>query len=169
MAGMDEGPGTDLGSLGFYVSVWVAMMAAMMLPVGRADGRVHSASSGAARARSSRPSGRDRGFRRRLLLVWTAFGLVAYGVFELLRSLDVDALAWEPRRPLGGGRRDRGRGDVPADAAQGRLPREVPQPARFRHRILADRAARRARMGIEHGAWCVGCCWALMARCSRSA
>jgi predicted metal-binding membrane protein len=32
MAGMDMGPGTDLGSLGFYVSVWVAMMAAMMLP-----------------------------------------------------------------------------------------------------------------------------------------
>jgi hypothetical protein len=27
MAGMDEGPGTDPGSLGFYVSVWIVMMA----------------------------------------------------------------------------------------------------------------------------------------------
>ena len=27
MAGMDNGPGTDLGSLGFFVSAWVLMMA----------------------------------------------------------------------------------------------------------------------------------------------
>jgi predicted metal-binding membrane protein len=32
MAGMDEGPTTDLGSFGFYVSAWILMMAAMMLP-----------------------------------------------------------------------------------------------------------------------------------------
>ena len=28
---------------------------------------------------------------------------------------------------------------------------------------LAATAARRAADGREHGAWCVGCCWALMA------
>ena len=32
MAGMDGGPGTDPGALGFFVGVWVTMMAAMMLP-----------------------------------------------------------------------------------------------------------------------------------------
>src|SRR5438874_255645 len=32
MAGMDAGPGTDLGTLGFYTGVWVVMMAAMMFP-----------------------------------------------------------------------------------------------------------------------------------------
>src|SRR4051812_456353 len=32
MTGMDAGPGTDPGALGFYVSVWVVMMAAMMTP-----------------------------------------------------------------------------------------------------------------------------------------
>ena len=32
MAGMDAGPGTDLGGLGWFVGVWVTMMAAMMLP-----------------------------------------------------------------------------------------------------------------------------------------
>ena len=32
MAGMDAGPGTGLGSLGFYVGAWVVMMAAMMFP-----------------------------------------------------------------------------------------------------------------------------------------
>ena len=32
MAGMDAGPGTDPGTLGFYVTAWVVMMAAMMFP-----------------------------------------------------------------------------------------------------------------------------------------
>src|SRR5436305_15315296 len=32
MAGMDAGPGTDPGSLGFFLGVWVVMMAAMMFP-----------------------------------------------------------------------------------------------------------------------------------------
>src|SRR4051812_49872923 len=32
MDGMNGGPGTDLGALGWYVGVWVTMMAAMMLP-----------------------------------------------------------------------------------------------------------------------------------------
>ena len=32
MRGMDMGPGTDLGTLGWFVGVWVVMMAAMMFP-----------------------------------------------------------------------------------------------------------------------------------------
>src|ERR687892_317699 len=32
MDGMDAGPGTDPGSLGFWVTAWVVMMAAMMFP-----------------------------------------------------------------------------------------------------------------------------------------
>src|SRR5215208_397499 len=32
MAGMDAGPGTDPGALGFWVTAWVVMMAAMMFP-----------------------------------------------------------------------------------------------------------------------------------------
>ena len=32
MRGMDAGPGTDLGSAGWYLGIWVTMMSAMMLP-----------------------------------------------------------------------------------------------------------------------------------------
>ena len=32
MRGMDAGPGTDLGTLGWFLGVWVVMMAAMMFP-----------------------------------------------------------------------------------------------------------------------------------------
>src|SRR5215216_1631831 len=32
MQGMDEGPGTPPGALGWFIGVWVVMMAAMMFP-----------------------------------------------------------------------------------------------------------------------------------------
>ena len=32
MQGMDDGPWTGLGTFGWFLSVWVVMMAAMMLP-----------------------------------------------------------------------------------------------------------------------------------------
>ena len=32
MRGMDAGPGTDLGGLGWYLGIWVTTTAAMMLP-----------------------------------------------------------------------------------------------------------------------------------------
>ena len=32
MSGMNAGPGTDLGALGWFLGVWVVMMAAMMFP-----------------------------------------------------------------------------------------------------------------------------------------
>jgi predicted metal-binding membrane protein len=95
MAGMDEGPGTDPGSLGFYVSVWIAMMVAMMLPSAAPMVVAHSAVQ-----RRRRELGRHGGrgasvaFVAGYLLVWTAFGVLAYAVFELVRSLDVEAVEW---------------------------------------------------------------------------
>jgi predicted metal-binding membrane protein len=164
MAGMDEGPGTDPGSLGFYVSVWVVMMAAMMLPSAAPMVVAHSAVE-----RRRRELGRvgKRGgsvaFVGGYLLVWTAFGLAAYALFELVRSLDVDALSWS---------RD-GRYVAALVIAAAALYQLSPlkdvclakcrSPLAFM--VGSWRAGRlgAARMGIEHGAWCVGCCWALMA------
>jgi len=36
MRGMDAGPWTSLGSLGWFLGIWVVMMAAMMFQIGRA-------------------------------------------------------------------------------------------------------------------------------------
>ena len=97
---MDMGPGTDPGSLAFYVSVWVAMMAAMMLPSAAPMVVAHSAVQ-----RRRRELGRDRkrgasaAFVGGYLLVWTAFGVVAYALFELVSSLDVEALSWSRDGP----------------------------------------------------------------------
>jgi predicted metal-binding membrane protein len=73
MAGMDMGVGTELGSFGFFVVVWVVMMAAMMLP-------------GAAPAIVRRV--RARGvltvppFLVSYLSVWAIVGLAIYAVYR---------------------------------------------------------------------------------------
>ena len=121
---------------GWFLGVWVVMMARDDVPVGRADGRAVLAHDQAAlaalaaalhrglparvgaprasrRSRSRAASQRDRRRRARV----------------------------GPRRPLGRRRDARRRGGLRADAAQGRLPRQVPQPARLPAGLLARRAA----------------------------
>ena len=50
MNGMDMGTGTQLGSFGFFIAVWVAMMVAMMLP-GAIPAVMRRANAGGGRAR----------------------------------------------------------------------------------------------------------------------
>jgi predicted metal-binding membrane protein len=74
MRGMNMGVATRLGSFGFFVAVWVSMMAAMMLP-------------GAAPAvlRRARAHGRVRGlplFVGSYLAVWTHVGVAVYAVYR---------------------------------------------------------------------------------------
>ena len=164
MAGMDEGPGTDPGSLGFYVSVWIVMMVAMMLP--SAASMVVTYATVQQRKRDLGRAA-DRGgtaaFVGGYLAVWTAFGIAAYALFELVRSLDVDALAWSRNGPYAAAA-------VIASAAVYQLAplkdvclAKCRSPFAFVVGSWADGRVGALRMGIEHGAWCVGCCWALMA------
>jgi predicted metal-binding membrane protein len=164
MIGMDEGPGTDPGSLGFYVPLWVVMMAAMMLPSAAPMVAVHSAVE---RRRRDTAGGVRRGgspaFAGGYLLAWTAFGIVAYALFELVRSLDVEALRWSQ-----GGRYVAAA--VIAAAAVYQLTAlkdlclaKCRSPLAFVVGSWRDGRLGALRMGAEQGAWCVGCCWALMA------
>ena len=74
MGGMDMGVATELGSFGFFVAVWVSMMAAMMLPGAvpavlrnaRADGGVLAAPL----------------FAGSYLVVWAVVGLAVFAVYE---------------------------------------------------------------------------------------
>ena len=77
MAGMDAGPGTDLGALGWFLGVWVVMMAAMMFP--------SLAPTVALYAKMTRRRGLEPPllFAGGYLLVWGAAGLGAYGLFRL--------------------------------------------------------------------------------------
>ena len=95
MAGMDAGPGTDLGALGWFLGVWVVMMAAMMFPSLAPTVALYTTMT------------RQRGltlpllFTTGYLLVWGAAGLAAYGLFELGRSVFGGDLAWHARAAVG--------------------------------------------------------------------
>jgi len=165
MSGMDNGPGTDPGSLGFYLTAWVAMMAAMMFPSAAPMVVAHSMVQRRRRelGRADRGAGQTLAFVAGYLVAWSAFGIAAYGLFELVRSLDVGALDWDR------GGRWAAAGVIALAAAYQLTPLKDACLSRCRSPLAfvagswrPGRAGALA-MGIEHGGWCIGCCWALMA------
>ncbi len=51
---------------------------------------------------------------------------------------------------------------LPVDVAQECLPRALPLPHAFPRARMAEGVAGGFLMGLRHGLFCVGCCWALM-------
>lgn len=142
MRGMDAGPGTDLGGLGWFLGIWVTMMAAMMLP---------SAAPAAQRvARMALPSVL---FAVGYLAVWAAFGLAAYGVFRLVESFDAGWVAWDEGGPyLAGG----------LLVAAG-IYEWTPIKRLGLHRCRSPEPEPQAlRAGLRYGLDCVGCSGGLM-------
>ncbi len=157
MRGMDDGPGTDVGALGWFLGVWVVMMAAMMFP------SVSPTVALYARMARKGPRAAPYVFASGYLVTWTAAGLLAYGVFKLGDALLGDDLAWD-----GAGRWLAGGILILAaayeltpmkDACLGRCR----SPLGFLLSAWRDGTSGAFDMGARHGAWCVGCCWALMA------
>jgi predicted metal-binding membrane protein len=157
MAGMDAGPGTDPGPLGWFVGAWAVMMAAMMLP--------SLSPAVALYAKVTRGAGSARGllFAAAYLAVWTAAGVLAYGLFRLGTILFADALAWRS------GGRWFAAAVLLAAAIYQLTPlkticlRECRSPLAFMRGAHRDGTRGALEMGARHGAWCLGCCWALMA------
>jgi predicted metal-binding membrane protein len=164
MAGMDAGPGTDPGALGFYVTTWVVMMAAMMFP---SIAPMVLMYVGLQRGRRERgmpaPVGATASFVGGYLLVWAAAGLVGYAVLKLGRDLDGGLLAWNRAG------RWAAVGVLLAAAAYEFTPLKAACLTRCRGPLgflvsqWRDGRGGALRMGAVHGGWCIGCCWALMA------
>jgi predicted metal-binding membrane protein len=159
MDGMAMGPTLELGGLGFYTGVWVVMMAAMMFPsvwpiVGMYEW---------IRADRSGPSAGTALVVAGYLGIWTVWGLLAFGAIRLGHSLFGDFLPWD-----GTGRW------VAAAVALGAAAYQVTPlknacltrcrgPFTFVMENWRAGTFGALRLGAVHGAWCVGCCWALMA------
>ena len=164
MGGMESMPGMDLGGLGFYLTVWVVMMAAMMFPSVAPTVLMYDRLREGHRARG-RGAARDATalFTTGYLLVWTAAGLAGYGLLELGRELDPAFLAWDE-----GGRWVTG-GVIVMAALYQVTPWKNACLVKCRSPMmfLAERwrhgRAGALDLGVRHGAWCLGCCWALMA------
>ncbi len=157
MAGMDAGPGTDLGALGWFLGVWVVMMAAMMFP--------SLAPTVALYARMTRRRGARLAmlFAGGYLLVWGAAGVGAYALFRIGRSLFGGDLAWQA------GGRWLAAGVLAVAALYELTPlkdaclAKCRSPLGFLLGTWRDGELGALEMGSKHGGWCLGCCWALMA------
>src|SRR5687767_2810501 len=77
MQGMGMGPGSDLGSLSFYVGAWVVMMAAMMFPSISPMVRTYALvqRSRYARRQLGAPTAAVAAFVGGYLATWTIFGI----------------------------------------------------------------------------------------------
>jgi predicted metal-binding membrane protein len=157
MRGMDMGPGTPLGGFGWFAVVWVTMMAAMMLPSLSPMAVAYSRTAGGGRARSL--SGTVV-FAAGYLLPWSAFGVLAYGAVDGGRSLDLGALAWDRAGRYVAGGVILGAALYELTAAKGSCLRRCRDAELLRERPGAGGAL---LMGMEQGAFCVGCSGALMA------
>ena len=157
MDGMDAGPWTNLGSLGWFLGIWVVMMAAMMFPSVAPTIALYTRVT-----KDSSPLAPWL-FAGGYLLTWTAAGLVAYVVGVVAVAVLGDVLAW-----------DRAGQELAAvtlvvAAVYEVTPLKNVCLAKCRSPLGSLLGSWRGgptgalRMGARNGAWCVGCCWALMA------
>jgi predicted metal-binding membrane protein len=133
------------------------MMAAMMFPSVSPTVALYS------RMTRSRAPLAPLVFTSGYLLIWTAAGVVAFAISNLGAGLLGDELAWDRAgRWVAGG--------ILAVAAVYELTPlkdvclgKCRSPLGFLLGSWRGGLSGALQMGTKHGAWCVGCCWALMA------
>jgi predicted metal-binding membrane protein len=157
MRGMDDGPWTGLGTLGWFLGVWVVMTAAMMLPSVAPTIALYS------RMTRQRSPLSPVLFTAGYLVTWTGAGLLAFAVGTVAAGISGDALAWDRA-----GRWVAGATLLVAAVYELTPLKDVclgkcRSPLGVLLGSWRDGWAGAVRMGAKNGAWCVGCCWALMA------
>lgn len=162
MTGMDMGPGTDPGALWFWVISWVVMMAAMMFPSIAPMVLIHRRIQLGKRDRGEAVTGATSLFVAGYLLTWSAAGLVSYVVLWAGHAWSPEFLGWDEAGPYVAGGSILVAGLYQLTPFKNVCLTKCRSP--FEFLLTAWRPGRGGalRMGIEHGAWCVGCCWALM-------
>ena len=160
MRGMDTGPGTSLGGIGWFVGIWVTMMAAMMLPSAAPMVLIYAKVAG---------SGKGPAvvapvwvFVAGYLAAWTLFGLLAFGVYRAIVAPGGGYLAWDRGGPYVAGAALAGAGLYALTPLKNLCLRHCRSPIHFVLSGLRPGRLGALRMGVEHGAYCVGCCWGLM-------
>jgi predicted metal-binding membrane protein len=157
MRGMDAGPWTALGTLSWFVGVWVVMMAAMMFPSLAPTVALY------ARMTKSRSAVAPLAFTSGYLLAWASVGVLAFALASLGGAFAGDVLAWSRA-----GRWIAGVTLVVAAVYELTPLKDVclgkcRSPLGFLLGSWRDGPVGGLKMGLRHGAWCIGCCWALMA------
>jgi predicted metal-binding membrane protein len=157
MRGMDNGPWTDLGAGGWFLGVWIVMMAAMMLPSVSPTVALYS------RMTNGQSLVRPLIFALGYLVTWAAAGALAFAVAYAGGRVVGDVLSWDR-----GGRWIAGIALIVAAVYELTPLKDVclgkcRSPLGLLLGSWREGHSGALRMGVRNGAWCVGCCWALMA------
>jgi predicted metal-binding membrane protein len=141
-----------------FLAIWVVMMVAMMFPSVAPMVLVH-AQIVRSRGEGAVPT---ISFVAGYLVVWTAAGLVPLAVIEILGSSIASPLSgWLPRL---GGAVILLAGAFQFTPLKHACLRACRSPLSFlMTHDFGGGAPAAARAGMSHGAFCLGCCWALMA------
>jgi predicted metal-binding membrane protein len=157
MRGMDEGPWTGLGTIGWFLAIWIVMMAAMMFPSVSPTVALYS------RMTKSRSRVSPLIFTLGYLLTWAIAGAIAFAIAFVGGRIMGDVLAWDRAG------RWFAAGTLIAAAVYELTPLKDVCLGKCRSPLglllgsWRDGWRGSLRMGLRNGAWCVGCCWALMA------
>jgi predicted metal-binding membrane protein len=157
MRDMDGGPWTELGTLAWFLGVWVVMMAAMMLPSVSPTVALYS------RMTKGRSPIAPLIFTSGYLVTWAGAGALAFAVADIGGHISGDVLSWNRA-----GRWVAGVTLLVAAVYELTPLKDVclgkcRSPLGFLLGSWRDGRLGALQMGMRHGAWCVGCCWALMA------
>lgn len=156
---MGIGPGTMGLTLLAFLSLWVVMMAAMMLPSVAPMVVVWVRSVSARATTWQRVSGVGQ-FLAGYLIVWTAFGLLAYIALlgaERLVDTSPSAAKWVGSAIFALA------GIYQLTPLKQACLRHCRSPIGSLFHYASFRGpVRDLRVGMHHGAYCVGCCWGLM-------
>jgi predicted metal-binding membrane protein len=157
MRGMDNGPWTNLGAGGWFLGVWIVMMAAMMFPSVSPTVALYS------RMTNGQSLVRPLIFALGYLLTWTAAGALAFAVAYAGSRVVGDILSWDR-----GGRWIAATTLIVAAVYELTPLKDVclgkcRSPLGLLLGSWREGHSGALRMGVRNGAWCVGCCWALMA------
>jgi predicted metal-binding membrane protein len=157
MRGMDNGPWTGLGTLGWFLGVWIVMMAAMMFPSVAPTVALYS------RMTSERSPLSPLLFAAGYLVTWGGAGLLAFAIAAAGSGIAGDVLAWDRAGRWVAG------GTLIVAAVYELTPLKdvclgkCRSPLGFLLGSWRGGRSGALRMGAKNGAWCAGCCWALMA------
>ncbi len=154
---IEHGPPLWVGSLAFLLA-WQVMVAAMMLPSSLPLIRMF----GVAARGQERPGAALAGLLAGYLLVWTAFGAMAF-IADVAVHRTVDATPWMAERPwLVSGTVLLTAGWFQFTGLKDRCLDKCRHPAMFMTRYYRRGPRHAFELGVRHGGFCLGCCWALM-------
>lgn len=157
MSGMDLGPWTRLGGLGYFLVTWTVMMYAMMFPSIAPTVALYS------RMTRTRAPWLPTLFSVGYLVIWIGAGLLAYALGTLGALTFGAGVGWNHAG------RFVAAATLLAAAAYELTPlkhaclNRCRSPLAFLLGCWRDGPAGALQMGAREGAWCLGCCWALMA------